>query len=321
MAFNLAALRDAVQRHTRVVRVVVAQTRGSVPREVGAAMLIWDNGQSGTIGGGALEFEAAQAARAQTISRRMTVHALGPDLGQCCGGSVSLLSEVYTGSTMPTGDHTIIMRPVTDDLADNDPIPTRPVQHLIQSTRNNHSPLQAQLKDGWMIEPVKHLAHPLWIWGAGHVGQALINILAPLPQFDLTWVDTAPERFPLQPPAQVNILPVPGLASAVQYAPKNTAHIIVTYSHQLDFALCDNLLRHEFQFAGVIGSQTKWTRFRKRLASLGHTDVQINRINCPIGQKNLGKHPQAIAVGVACQLLLCRAPAQTNYDLMTATVR
>ncbi|MBC7179561.1 MAG: XdhC family protein, partial [Roseovarius sp.] len=71
----------------------------------------------------------------------------------------------------------------------------------------------------------------------------------------------------------------------------------------LDLELCHQLLRRPFASAGLIGSATKWARFRQRLAALGHTDAQISRISCPIGDPNLGKHPQAIALGVAAALL------------------
>jgi xanthine dehydrogenase accessory factor len=87
------------------------------------------------------------------------------------------------------------------------------------------------------------------------------------------------------------------------YAPAEAEHIILTYSHEIDLALCHAALSHRFRWAGVIGSDTKWARFRKRLAALGHSDAQIARICCPIGQKQLGKHPQAIAIGVAAQVL------------------
>ena len=83
------------------------------------------------------------------------------------------------------------------------------------------------------------------------------------------------------------------------YAPQDALHLILTYSHQLDLALCHRLLGHGFEFAGLIGSKTKWARFRARLTALGHSPEQIARLTCPIGRPELGKHPQAIAIGVA----------------------
>ena len=90
----------------------------------------------------------------------------------------------------------------------------------------------------------------------------------------------------------------------VSHAPHDAEHLVLTYSHDLDLKLCDALLRHGFGSCGLIGSATKWARFRKRLAAMGHTDAQIARIACPIGDPTLGKHPQAIAVGVAARYLV-----------------
>ena len=82
---------------------------------------------------------------------------------------------------------------------------------------------------------------------------------------------------------------------------------MLTYSHALDLDLCHRLLAHGFARAGVIGSATKWARFRSRLAALGHAPDAIARIDCPIGDPSLGKHPQAIAIGVAQAVLSRKA--------------
>ena len=96
MGFDLQALRDAVAGHGRVVRVVDRRGPRLLPaRSQEPQCWSGTDGQSGTIGGGTLEFEAAEAAREQVVPKRFSSHALGPDLGQCCGGAVTLLSEVY----------------------------------------------------------------------------------------------------------------------------------------------------------------------------------------------------------------------------------
>ena len=308
MGFDLIALRAAVARHGRVTRVVIAGLRGSSPREVGAAMLVWQTGQSGTIGGGALEFEAAGAARNQQGASRLSKHALGPDLGQCCGGAVTLLSEVYDAAAVAALDAEVIARAVRDGPVQDGPVQdskARPlgVTRLLAQARAQGMAPEAQLLDGWMVEPVHVATRPLWIWGAGHVGRAFVQVLAPLPEFAITWVDTAPDRFPDQVPDGVTIVPVAKPAELVRHAPENAEHLVLTYSHALDLELCNRLLRHGFGFAGLIGSATKWARFRSRLAALGHEAGQIGRITCPIGDPSLGKHPQMIAIGVAANLL------------------
>lgn len=308
MGVDLTALRAAVERHGRVMRVVIAQVRGSSPREVGAAMLVWPEGQEGTIGGGALEHQAAQAARQMLAelaaepagaAARLTRHALGPDLGQCCGGSVQLLTELHDAGTLAAmAGQEIIARAITPGTG----MPLS-VQRLLSQARAQGQRPAPQLIDGWMVEPVAQADVPLWIWGAGHVGRALVDVMAPLPDLAMTWVDTGPERFPAQVPAQVTVVPAADPARLVAHAPRAAHHLILTYSHALDLALCHAILDHGFASAGLIGSATKWARFRSRLGALGHNPAHIARIRCPIGLPALGKHPQAIAIGVASVLL------------------
>jgi len=292
VSFDLTAMRRLVAAHGRVVRIVVTDVQGSAPREAGAAVIVWPGGQAGTIGGGALEHEAVR--RALTLSAdRVERIALGPALGQCCGGAVTLLSEVWTAARLDR---------VTGDLAARGPgdMPL-PVRRLVAAAREGAA-VAPQWVQGWMVEPLVPVARPLWIYGAGHVGRALVGVLAPLPQVALTWVDTAADRFPAVPEA-VTQLVATNPADLVRHAPPDAEHLILTYSHALDLELCHRLLAHGFAWAGLIGSATKWARFRNRLVALGHRDAQIARICCPIGQPTLGKHPQAIAIGVAAALL------------------
>lgn len=302
MSFDINDLRIAVEAFGQVVRVVIADSVGSSPREVGAAMLVWANGQSGTIGGGALEFDAARAARALLVGdkcRTLTHHALGPDLGQCCGGRVSLLSEVYDQKLVSHLPTDVVSRPLA---ATRDEVPLA-VNRLTASARNQGVPLEPTMIDGWMIEPVSHPKRTIWIWGAGHVGRAIMDVLSPLPDLDLTWIDTTADRFPKQVPEGISVIPQTEPADLTRHAPVDAEHYILTYSHALDLKLCHGLLLRGFAYAGLIGSATKWARFRKRLGALGHRPQQIATITCPIGDPGLGKHPHEIAIGVAQELI------------------
>jgi xanthine dehydrogenase accessory factor len=294
--FDLAGLSAAVVAEGAVARVVIAAVKGSSPRDIGAAMLVWAGGQSGTIGGGALEFQAVQRARLMLAEggARFDREALGPDLGQCCGGVVSLLTEVYRVQDLPEG-------PVVARSLEGAPLPLA-VQRVLGEARGQGVMPRVQVLQGWLIEPVAPPAREVWIWGAGHVGRALVAVLAPLAGIRITWVDFDVERFPPCPEA-VRILPLPEVARAVPLAGREAAHLIVTYSHALDLQLCDALLRQGFGFCGLIGSASKWRRFRTRLGALGHGAEAVARITCPIGDPGLGKEPQAIAIGVAAALL------------------
>ncbi|MBW7922510.1 MAG: xanthine dehydrogenase accessory protein XdhC [Rubellimicrobium sp.] len=300
MSLDLPALAAAVDAHGDVVRVLVLRTMGSTPRERDTAMLLWQGGQAGTIGGGTLEWEAITRARAMLREgRRREVETLplGPALGQCCGGSVSLLLERFTPDTLPG---------------------SLPWARPLDAGQDRTARVDARLRDwppgapsaevdGWLIEGAPLPGRPLWVWGAGHVGHALVEVLGPLPGLAITWADVAPERFPpLSPRAapHVTVLPANDLPRLAAHAPVDAEHLILTMSHDIDLALCHALLQRGFTACGLIGSATKWKRFRSRLGKLGHTQAEIARIACPIGDPALGKHPQAIAVSVAAALLM-----------------
>jgi xanthine dehydrogenase accessory factor len=143
----------------------------------------------------------------------------------------------------------------------------------------------------------------VWVWGAGHVGRALVNVLAPLPGIAVTWLDVSAERFPEAVPEGVTVVPASDPAVLADHAPLDAEHLILTFSHALDLELCHRLLLRGFRTCGLIGSATKWARFRSRLTALGHDAPAVGRIRCPMGDPSLGKHPQAIAIGVAAEML------------------
>ena len=197
----MTTLRTLVAEHGRVVRLRIMSTKGSVPREAGTEMFVWADGQCGTIGGGALEFSATS--RARVISRdEDTTHALGPELGQCCGGAVTLRAEVFDAARLA------------------------------------------------YLKPKARPVRPFWIWGAGHVGRALIDVLSPMPGFAITWVDTDGGRFPEDVPDGVDPVVAAAPRDLVHHAPLDAEHVIITYSHEIDFSLCHGLLSHGFGWCG-----------------------------------------------------------------------
>jgi xanthine dehydrogenase accessory factor len=243
-------------------------------------MLVWADGFAGTIGGGALEWRALDLAReVLTQGGRAKVERmpLGPGLGQCCGGAVTLVIERM------------------------EQVPPVPWLRRLEGQADAPSDPFEGFQEGWMCEGTRPPV-PLWIWGAGHVGRALVDVLVPMPGVALTWVDIGADRFP-EVPKGVSQLIATAPERAMPHAPTTARHLILTHSHEIDLALCHAALLHQFAWCGLIGSKTKWARFRSRLADLGHRDAEIYRITCPIGDPGLGKHPQAIAVGVVAGLL------------------
>ncbi|PCJ76316.1 MAG: xanthine dehydrogenase accessory protein XdhC [Rhodobacteraceae bacterium] len=300
---NISELREHIGAAGKVVRVVIADHKGSAPRETGTYMLVSDTEQFGTIGGGALEYEAVADARkmlAQSGDWRRTFSKvpLGPNLGQCCGGSVSLLAESF-GETELAHLETLqgpFVRPVISGKPEASPFP---VQKYLRETRSGVVNTALTLLNDWLIEPLESPKHPLWIYGAGHVGRALVTTLEGLP-FALTWVDSARDRFPTDIPAHADMLVAANPADAVAYAPNDAQHIVLTYSHSIDLEICQRVLSRAFGGLGLIGSDTKRTRFIRRLSAAG---VDPSRLECPIGNRTLGKEPMAIAVGVTAALL------------------
>lgn len=294
MSFDRRALRHHLQSGP-AVRVLITASAGSTPREAGVSMLVQHDRIIGTIGGGALEQEAIALARdiLKTGKAQSRTFPLGPSLGQCCGGSVTLVWERLLSEHVK-GDGPFVRR------IDGPLHPPEAVVRRAALIRQGALPLMIE---GWLIEAETPARRPLWIWGAGHVGRALVQVLTPLEIFDITWVDTDQSRFPVQVPPEVETVAAQEPERLVAFAPKSAEHLILTYSHALDLALCNALLAHGFERAGLIGSATKWARFSKRLGEMGHSPAKIARIDCPIGNPSLGKHPQAIAVGVATQML------------------
>ena len=302
MSFDFQKTNECIKSHGKIARVLILKTFGSAPRDEGTTMLIWDSGQFGTIGGGELEYQVTRLAKKIIIDNkgsRIKKYSLGPDMGQCCGGAVELLIEILDETKVKfiSVDDGFFARPVFKDEKSLN------VQALIKSYRNKSVPIKTSFKDGWLFEPVTKEKELIWIYGAGHVGTAIANILSKLSQFSVTCIDTSQDRYPDNFPKTVEKLITKNPAQIVQYAPSETHHLILTYSHALDLEICHQLLQHNFATAGLIGSKTKWARFKKRLNELNYTFEQINRIICPIGEPSFGKSPYEIAIGVASMLL------------------
>ena len=270
MQTQLAQLQESLGQ-SALVLVLVDHTQGSVPREAGAWMAVTPQHIINTIGGGHLEFQAIEQARAllRNPSRDPLVlrYALGPSLGQCCGGVVHLRFEHCSVST-------------PEDAA-------RRVQRL----RAHHPPVA--------------------LFGGGHVGRALIQVLAPLP-YAITWIDSRDEIFPHPLPAHVQTEHSDPVQSAVDDLAPGSQVLIMSFSHAEDLEVVAACLRRQrlhqdLPYVGLIGSATKWATFRHRLEARGFTQAELDRITCPIGIAGIaGKEPEVIAVAVAAQLLQTR---------------
>ncbi|QHQ35708.1 xanthine dehydrogenase accessory protein XdhC [Algicella marina] len=298
MSFDRATLAEFVAANGTAVRIVIMAHKGSTPREVGTSMLVSRAAVDGTIGGGALEHQAISDARTLLADlsrqRRSLRVPLGPALGQCCGGSVELLLERFDANNLPEPD-TAFARSVDGSIQ---PLA---ITRLLARSRQGEMILPT-VAGGWFIEPPSMSLVPVWIWGAGHVGRAIVRALEGLP-FDITWIDDDRQRFPDPLPDHVAPLLASNPVDATHRAPADAHHIVLTYSHALDLALTHALLSRPHASVGLIGSATKKARFMKRLSEMGLPSARTATLVCPIGHRALGKEPAAIALGVAFRLL------------------
>jgi xanthine dehydrogenase accessory factor len=255
--------------------VLVLDHRGSVPRETGTRMLVaaGDGPDAvagtivGTIGGGHLELQAIARARALLADGVTTPQdqaiALGPTLGQCCGGALTLRT----------------------------------------------APLDAAALAAWPDTPP--LFH-LQLYGAGHVGRAIVRLLHDLP-CRVDWIDERAAEFPADAdPPHIRRLCVEPVDAEVDTAPPGAFHLVLTHSHDLDLAITSAILRRgDFGFLGLIGSATKRARFLARFRQRGIDAAALARLTCPIGVPGIpGKQPAQIAIAVVAQLLQAAAAAR-----------
>lgn len=254
------------------VVVEVRDAKGSVPRGDGTRMLVAADDVVGTIGGGHLELRAITDARAlmarglgsagpgdpargpvPAVTQRV---ALGPSLGQCCGGALTLFL----------------------------------------------TPLHGACPAEWAAPRPRF---ELQLYGAGHVGRAIVNLLAGV-ACRVQWIDERESEFPApRLPPHIQVVCVEPVQAEVDQAAPGTFFLVLTHSHDLDMAITQAILaRGDFGYFGLIGSQTKRARFEHRLLERGVSPQLLGRMVCPIGVPGItGKEPEVIAVAVVAQLL------------------
>jgi xanthine dehydrogenase accessory factor len=244
------------------VVIEVVKTAGSVPREAGTRMLVSARQAIGTIGGGHLELIAIENAR--TLLARVPDfdpvdrhYPLGPALGQCCGGAVTL----------------------------------------------RFSRLEHRVAQSWPAPAPRFF---LQLYGAGHVGRAIVQLLSGIP-CQVQWIDEREEEFPRADalPRHVEQVCVDPVEAEVDVAPENACFLVLTHRHDLDMRIAEAILRRgDFRYLGMIGSQTKRARFIHRYEERGIPAQTLARMTCPIGVPGIeGKEPEVIAIAVVAQLL------------------
>lgn len=329
-----AELAELAEPAATAILITVAQVDGSGPREPGAKMVVTSVGQFDTIGGGHLELQAVRIAREMLAAglslsraRRLQRFALGPSLGQCCGGVVHLAFERVTHAAadyyrslqrrLDNTEDSWRLVAMDDDaaptLCDADgkrlhgpgcspslpallaPAITPPGPCLILRDANNRR---------WLCDACLAARPQLFLFGAGHVGAAIVKALGALP-CRVVWIDEREDMFPDALPANVSVQATDTPAALVDGAPDGASFLVMTHNHALDQRLAAQILQRDgVAWFGLIGSKTKRMQFAHRLQERGISAERLAAMVCPIGIAGItGKEPAVIAASVTAQLL------------------
>jgi xanthine dehydrogenase accessory factor len=319
--WQLAAAAPAAQ----VILVTVAACAGSVPRGPGTRMVVTAGALAGTVGGGHLELRAIEIGRAMLDdgrSRHFERFALGPTLGQCCGGVVHLAFETVDPAQAALLAQRRNLASWRLSALDGEAVSSLFGEDGTRIAGPPLIPFEAAgatriIDDGagrrYLLAKVDAPRAHVVLFGAGHVGTALVSALAALP-CTVTWIDERADLFPAKVPANVTVEASESPALLVADAPAGSYYLVMTHSHALDQQVTEAILaRPGVAWFGLIGSHTKRAQFERRLLARGVDETRIAAMACPIGLPGIaGKEPGVIAASVCAQLLMLWSAAPSN---------
>ena len=323
-------LSDLAAAGKPAVLVTVAGIRGSAPREIGAKMIVTATETIGTSGGGQLEYQSTRIAAGLLEDDRSSLRSfpLGSSMGQCCGGVVEILFEPVSagmpawlrdlralhGQRQPAMVVTRISRttPVklvvtADGVFGDGERHERMVATARDMLKGERPDARRQVQE--FFEPVVMPDLNIAVFGAGHVGSAVVTALSRL-DCNIRWIDSRRNMF-RKVPGNVRAIETSEPALEVAAMPPGSYYLVMTHSHSMDFDICDRILRREdARYSGLIGSKSKRRRFEKRYRQQGMAQGMIDQLVCPIGVDGIsGKKPAEIAVSVAAEVLKLRERA------------
>lgn len=334
-------LMDLAAAREPAVLVTVAGIRGSAPREIGAKMIVTATQTIGTIGGGQLEFQSTRIAveRLNETGSMLRSFPLGTSMGQCCGGVVEILFEsVSDGVPAWLRDVHTLHRQREPAVVATRISRTAPAKFVVTAEQvfGEHADEQAMLARARQLlqenpvasrdvqeffEPIVAPDLNIAVFGAGHVGAAVVNTLSDL-DCNIRWVDSRRKMF-RQVPANVRAVEAEQPALEVAAMPPASYYLVMTHSHALDFEICDRILRRrDARYCGLIGSVSKRRRFEKRFRQQEMAAALLAQLTCPIGVDGIsGKKPAEIAVAAAAQILKIRERSATRSGALPDNVR
>ena len=321
-------LSDVTAAGDVAVLVTVAAIRGSAPRETGAKMIVTAEETIGTIGGGQLEYQCTRiAADMLAGDERSSTRSfpLGAAMGQCCGGVVDILFEpidaripawlkelcALHGQRMPAALVTGIgaanvKSVVTAEHVVGSSAMALPNAVLARAREILAQGGSAERIDDYFLEPVVGSNFNIAVFGAGHVGTAVVAAFSQL-DCNIRWIDSRRNVF-RSVPKNVRTIEAEQPSLEVAAMPPGSSYLVMTHSHAIDFDVCDRILRRQDAvYCGLIGSRTKRRRFEKRYRQQGMPEPMIAELICPIGVDGIsGKKPAEIAVAAAAEVLQAR---------------
>ena len=320
MAKVWARIRESIERHGKAGLLSVVGAAGSVPRETGARIVLQpDGGFYGTIGGGRLEYEAIAVARAALAAGRGAAiirdWPLGPNLGQCCGGAVKTLTEIFDATDLLALRWLEEAEKAGAFVADSRIDGGGRIARRIADADTRPDETQRPFDAKSFQEHFGEVTTPVLLFGAGHVGRAVVLALAPLP-FSVRWIDSRADQFAQYVPQNVVTVRTDAVEDELEQAPRDAMIVVMTHSHPLDFDITlAALRRRSFDFVGLIGSETKRARFASFARQMGLPEGDLDRLVCPIGITEIkGKEPAVIAAALAAQLLIVSEQVSTRQS-------
>ena len=314
----------ALENGERAVLCTILASSGSSPRGAGARMAVFADGSTvGTVGGGKVELLAAQEALEvlQGAKTRVRAFCLAPEqvasIGMICGGNVTIYYQLLTAQELPklhkmldvlnTDANSWLYLKISDGAVEEFEILGEEEAKEKPELFTNRAVLQ---KGEPLIyaEPLVR-AGRVYVFGGGHVGQALVPVLASV-GFRVTLYDNRPELADKAHFPQAEEI-VCGPYDAITVTPtENDYVVIMTPGHQGDFALLSQVLRRKTRYVGCIGSRHKIARTQQLLREAGITEEAIASVHSPIGLPILAETPAEIAVSIAAEMIQCRAESR-----------
>ena len=320
----LTAMLDALARGEHVALCSILASSGSSPRGAGAKMAVFEDGHTlGTVGGGAVELRSAERAleAIRGGGNELKRYDLHPNdvasIGMICGGRVTVYFQIFA----PENEQDIaVLRRWKEGLSRDEDLwlllalegdsvsEFRVLTHgEIPQDREDYFTARAIWRDGLYVEPLVR-AGKAYIFGGGHVGRALVPVLANVGfrvvMFDNREELAKPENYPAA--SEVIFGDFKNIYEKVTLTP-NDYIAILTPGHQADFEVLTQSLRSEATYIGCIGSRSKIATTKERLRADGHSEENIARTHAPIGLPILAETPEEIAISIAAEMIEHRA--------------